>query len=402
MGVLQGSDYLLTALSPLAVCLRVSAGLQHFCKRCFVQLLVDTMTGRDKRCRWCADTRPSRPQRPHGLVYMDGYATPEPESDSDEEMPEGADDEIDDPPPAAPLLPAAPEPAPAASAPPSPVAAPVVAAPLPPSPPSASASASSSGAGPAAPAGPPLAFLSAEPLVSLAADPVACWQLHQYALFRAGDLSRELAASLLVLMGAWPRTRLTKVIAGDVRQFDLATWAAFEKSQLKPDLNALFRSLLDQLGVVAPEAHAAPKLLAAPPGRGLQAVHFDAFNGPWLEVEKITVVLYLTDGAQTTAVPRWPASAFQPREDSAASMRACAPLLSREFFHSVAAHPGDVMIFSQRVPHFGTQNPAGHDRQALFSMYSPSADPDQDDRQVRLAHCARAASGLRVRLLHFF
>ena len=81
-------------------------------------------------------------------------------------------------------------------------------------------------------------------------------------------------------------------------------------------------------------------------------------------------------------------------------MRACAPLLSREYFHSVAAHPGDVMIFSQRVPHFGTQNPAGHDRQALFSMYSPSADPDQDERQVRLAHCARAVSGLRVRLLH--
>jgi len=223
--------------------------------------------------------------------------------------------------------------------------------------------------------------LSATPLVSLAADPVACWQLHQYALFRAGDLSRELAAALLALMAAWPRTRLTKIIAGDVRQFDLATWTDFDK--LKPDLDALFRSLLDQLGVERPAAHAAPKLLAAPPGRGLQAVHFDALKGLWLKAEKITVVLYLTDGAQTTAVPRWPFAAFQPIENDQPSLQSFAHLLSRENFHTVAAHPGDIMIFSQRVPHFGTQNPADHDRQALFSMYSPHPEPSQDAEQVR-------------------
>jgi len=184
-------------------------------------------------------------------------------------------------------------------------------------------------------------------------------------------------------------------IAGRVNQFDLMAIDAFPKSPLRRSLADYFRSLLEGVLGVRPAnpkvklKHVAPKLLVAPPGHGLQAVHWDAHNGLWDKVQRFSVVFYLTAGAQTTALPRWPAAAFQPIEYDQPSLQSFAPLLSREYFHSVAAFPGDVMIFSQRVPHFGTANPAAHPRQALFSMFSPYASPSQDAAQVRPI-CTRA------------
>jgi hypothetical protein len=96
-------------------------------------------------------------------------------------------------------------------------------------------------------------------------------------------------------------------------------------------------------------------------------------------------------GAHSTAMPRYPYSALDPirlvsDEDSPdfkPGKQACARLLDREWFHSVPVAAGDVMIFSQRVPHFGTASPVSAPRMALFSMLSQYEGDNQDAFQVR-------------------
>lgn len=262
--------------------------------------------------------------------------------------------------------------------------------------------ADSGSAAAAAPAGPPLLLpaamsrsallLSAAPLVAYESSPEECWQHYRYALYRATDYSRQLARDLAALFECCPSG--AEIIAGGVHQYNMGAWSVFQNSKIQRRLNDLFRLRLGDLGVKPPEAgtplcHLAQKMLAAPSGKGLQAIHWDALNGPWDAVHRTSVVFYTTDGAQTTAMPRWPWAQFQPA-DTKESKKAFAWMLSRDYFHSVPAHPGDIMIFSQRVPHYGTPNPTAKPRQALFSMFSPFDDESQDARQVRTHAHARS------------
>jgi len=61
-----------------------------------------------------------------------------------------------------------------------------------------------------------------------------------------------------------------------------------------------------------------------------------------------------------------------------AAMHRCAYLLSPEWFHSVPVHAGDMMVFSQSIPHFGVRNRnQHHTRIVLFSQLS--TNPKEDD-----------------------
>ena len=78
-----------------------------------------------------------------------------------------------------------------------------------------------------------------------------------------------------------------------------------------------------------------------------------------------------------------------------ASMRQFSYLLEQKWFYSVAVQPGDILIFSQRIPHWGPENIASVPRLAAFCQVSRPPPPKAPDapapvpkRKVRRAALA--------------
>ena len=248
------------------------------------------------------------------------------------------------------------------------------------SPPLAATSSAAAAAASSAPPAAPAFSKSCSPLTEFAGDILTCFRLYGYALIRATPATLALALSVAALHDQLPEDVAATIIGGLVSQVDLALLAGFEA--IAPTWQTTLLSLAQTLGLSSKLAPVLPKLLTAATGQGGQAVHWDAANGPTAPAARYSVILYCSTGANSTAMPRWPLSAFAPNMKSRPSMQQYAEFLSPDWFHSVPVFPGDMMIFSQRTPHFGTSNPSPLPRVALFGILSASASMSQDQFQM--------------------
>jgi hypothetical protein len=137
------------------------------------------------------------------------------------------------------------------------------------------------------------------------------------------------------------------------------------------------------------------KLLIAGCLKGEQGPHFD-WDDTAEKLRKVfTVILYLTDDADSTAFPEFKQDKFAPpefaedeitvlnAEELANSVeRGC---LEKDRYVRWKVRVGDMAIFTQACMHFGTQCTWSilHERQALFSVLTPYEGARQDDFQVR-------------------
>ncbi|MDO9333798.1 MAG: hypothetical protein Q7T57_04675, partial [Dehalococcoidales bacterium] len=224
-------------------------------------------------------------------------------------------------------------------------------------------------------------------------------------LLRADDVARALAADVLrlPLVGA-----KRDPIAGDVTQYDLASVLP---RALQTQWHAVMRAAATTVGIsdASELSIQAEKLLSAAPGKGEQALHFDRDDEADRLRRVFSCILYCSHGAHSTAVPRFAPGDFAlPVYDdseavlNATELRATVErgLWEDEAYHQCNVAPGDVMIFSQAVPHRGTRNPlALAPRICLFSIVTPFAEPKQDDFQVYRWMYIAAAYGFASREL---
>jgi hypothetical protein len=144
---------------------------------------------------------------------------------------------------------------------------------------------------------------------------------------------------------------------------------------------------------------AAPKLLLAPQGDGLQEIHWDA-PAAWMARDKYSFVLYCSKHTKvmSTYMPRFPADrrllSFREVQPSAATMQRSSPLLDRTYFHAVQVEQGDVMFFRQSVPHYGGANDSAAPRVVCFGIASDSYDKKQDYAQIFRHNYVGEAAGI--------
>ncbi len=131
--------------------------------------------------------------------------------------------------------------------------------------------------------------------------------------------------------------------------------------------------------------------------------HFDRDDTSDRLRQVYTVILYLTDDADSTAFPTFKAEDFAVPEfvtedestvSNAAAMRVTVQrgCLEKENFTRWPVRVGDMALFTQATMHFGTQNTVTQERHALFSVLTPFEGKRQDDYQIfRSAHATAAA-----------
>ncbi len=104
-----------------------------------------------------------------------------------------------------------------------------------------------------------------------------------------------------------------------------------------------------------------------------------------------TVILYLTDGVDSTAFPQFLLNDFAVPEFDAneeivnfAALKATVErgCLNKERYDRWPVRVGDMAIFTQATMHFGTKNNILHERMALFSVLTPFTGRRQDDYQI--------------------
>jgi len=133
------------------------------------------------------------------------------------------------------------------------------------------------------------------------------------------------------------------------------------------------------------------KLLIAGRQKGEQAPHFDRDDSADKLKQVYTIILYLTDGVDSTAFPQFPLDEFAVPEfdahdvvQNAAAMRATVErgCLNKERYDRWPVRVGDMALFTQATMHFGTKNNILHERIALFSVLTPFDEKRQDDYQI--------------------
>lgn len=190
------------------------------------------------------------------------------------------------------------------------------------------------------------------------------------------------------------RTAASETISGNVTSYDLddLDLTAHERKRIR---DLVRKVILELLGLTECQGYyvVAPKILVSLPDFGSQAIHFDTGDA-WLSrsgagVGRWTFVLYLSAGAQTTAVPRYTKYQLTERlrekiidrtitdsngceitqqervqlppfdaershpesKDSEKEMRAVSYLLDSEWYHSIKTNVGDMMIIHESVLH---------------------------------------------------
>ena len=241
-----------------------------------------------------------------------------------------------------------------------------------------------------APVPPPSLSRLSSPLTSaLATDHRGMFAEYDYALLPATEASLALARQLAALdCGAIPPSSVI-TIAGEVAQHDLSTASAFS-AELRTTWAGVVSESIASIGITEEVAQrhlasVAQKLLVASPRKGAQVVHWDSIDG-WMARDQLSILLYCTDGCQSTSLPRFSTRREFPwTEESVAryELQQKAHLLDSDWYHSVTITAGQVLIFRDSVPHFGTRNGlTGIDRRVFFSMMSPSRSDDQDASQI--------------------
>ena len=227
-------------------------------------------------------------------------------------------------------------------------------------------------------------------------DPVRCLKERGFAF--APEFGKAFAREYNMLMGGDIAVRRRQVIAGDVLQY------AMPKTGDSPwplKLRAAWHKLVLELAVFAGHDPATlqlyhvqdEKLLIAGRLKGEQGPHFDRDDTAEKLRKVFTVILYLTDDADSTAFPEFKQDEFAlpefaedettvlNAEELAQSVeRGC---LEKERYVRWKVRVGDMALFTQACMHFGTQCTTLHERQALFSVLTPYEGARQDDYQVR-------------------
>ena len=196
-------------------------------------------------------------------------------------------------------------------------------------------------------------------------------------------------------------------ISGGVMQ---TSFVALEKLESEQDtllaaLQTAFRTeVLRQYLQLNPSVEAetldwsGTKVLAAPPGDGEQAIHWDSTR--WsVNTPETTALLYSSD-CMTARTPR-----FSRREQLPLHIEQADPpadkqlraqrsfLLREEYFHSVPVRAGTLFLFRHTVPHAGSRNIAQTPRIALFDMLVPKLRPPAAEQQYFSWHYVGDSSG---------
>ena len=262
-----------------------------------------------------------------------------------------------------------------------------------------SSSSSSSALASASAAGAASALLEALPLSLQSAplnddrfihDFLRCFLLYGYCLIRADSSRRDLALLLGALRAAIDAAKITK-INGNVDMLDVSDPANSARVELLKLWDDAVLALVDQLGQPASARHvSARSLLAAEPGRGRQVLHFDGWEGPDIAPDTLSVLTFCSNPATSTFLPRFSLAHFQPNMSDPASMQDFSYLLEPQWYYSVAVQPGDMLIFSQRIPHWGPENTASVPRLAAFCQVSRPPPPKLKAPAAALKRKARA------------
>ena len=212
------------------------------------------------------------------------------------------------------------------------------------------------------------------------------WRVHGYVFLRSTDLSRAFVARAARLPTTSLPGNAQVQISGMVEQFDQDRRGADFDAEFGADWDHFVRRLASEvtgeetMGRYYVKAH---KILQVKPGSGEQAVHLDRDDEHLGAV--CSVVLYCSSGVSSTAFPAtFAARDFATNGRDAASMRATvdAGRLDKSAYHSVRVEAGDVAIFRQTTPHYGTRNDTNAPRTVLFSILTPFNDAEQDEFQV--------------------
>jgi hypothetical protein len=211
------------------------------------------------------------------------------------------------------------------------------------------------------------------------------WNEHGYVLLRSTDLSRAFVARAARLPTTSLPGNARVQISGMVEQFDQDHRGADFDAEFGADWDRFVRRLASEvtgeeaLGRYYVKAH---KILQVKPGRGEQAIHLDRDDEHLGAV--CSVVLYCSSGVSSTAFPATFAARDFATNDAAASMRAtvAAGRLDKSAYHSVRVEAGDIAIFRQTTPHYGTRNDTNAPRTVLFSILTPFNGLEQDEFQV--------------------
>jgi len=175
-------------------------------------------------------------------------------------------------------------------------------------------------------------------------------------------------------------------IAGGVRQLDIfhAPVVGKQDPLLLGRMGELAYRIAEPCGIThATHKISSVKLLVTPAleegqadaaAVGEQLVHWD-FPTAYLTQGKYTMLWHLSEaaGQRTTALPRFEAH-HQPDERTTNEQLRdfLQPLFDKKNYASEAARIGDVTLFDQCIPHFGTANTSSQERIVVFFMFLPS------------------------------
>ena len=283
-----------------------------------------------------------------------------------------------------------------------------------------------------------------------ALDVVRCLRDRGFAF--APEFGKEFAHAYIKHMGEDIAKRKKEQIAGEVEQYAMPEVGASPwPTILRAQWHSLVGKLAQHVGVDPERLHVLigvrfeddahegepqlhlqdTKLLIAGRQKGEQAPHFDRDDNADKLKQVYSVVLYLTDGVDSTAFPQFLLDEFTVPEynaddevQNAHSMRATVQrgLLDKEHYDRWPVYLGDMALFTQATmvslfcgrkckrevgamalsscagmfvcvlspQHFGTKNNILHERMALFSVLTPFAEKLQDEYQIyRYVHSAR-------------
>lgn len=208
-------------------------------------------------------------------------------------------------------------------------------------------------------------------------------------------------------------------IAGKVDQHKLANYTDWTP-EMRVEWDSIVREFAAEVGlssaIVQGHHVVSDTLLVADQNNGEQHPHLDADLGAEKLENTFSVVLYCTDFVESTAMPVFSKSEFAVPEyepgtsivtdESKAAMKKTveANLFERSAYHTIQVQAGDMMIFAQSTPHFGTKNPLSSRRIAVFSILSPSKEDGQDDfqlfRWLYVERCFGIGSAMLAKVLY--
>lgn len=200
------------------------------------------------------------------------------------------------------------------------------------------------------------------------------FRVYGHARVPASPDSFQLAWEILQL----PMRQRGEQIAGKVKQFPL------QDPRLVANWTKVAQAAAAAVGVTSPEFLVDAKLLIAPPGQGLQAVHWDTARTREAH-DHFACILFCSNGASSTALPTFPTNEALSFSHDREAMRQVTKLLqpTPDNYSSTPAQPGEVIVFRLSTPHYGVANGMRQgNRVVLFGLLSSSDTPGQDAQQV--------------------